>query len=231
MERSGRMRDIFYGFRPSVVKSNPSLYLTLVAVLIYGIACQIFMPYLIIYMKTYLSFDVIEYSVVFGLAILLGALINLYLTRLSDRMNKVKLLYAASGIMSVGLFMMYFFRFDDHTLTLVAFGVAGFVMIVGYIFVSALCGSTVRDYTPEDAVGRLQGVRMVFSVLIPMLIGPWIGNSINAAVGAKLPDAGADAMTTEYIPAPEIFLAAAITMLLIFAVIPVLSKITEKSEK
>lgn len=231
MERSGRMRDIFYGFRPSVVKSNLPLYLTLVAVLIYGIACQIFMPYLIIYMKTYLSFDVIEYSVVFGLAILLGALINLYLTRLSDRMNKVKLLYAASGIMSVGLFMMYFFRFDDHTLTLVAFGVAGFVMIVGYIFVSALCGSTVRDYTPEDAVGRLQGVRMVFSVLIPMLIGPWIGNSINAAVGAKLPDAGADAMTTEYIPAPEIFLAAAITMLLIFAVIPVLSKITEKSEK
>ena len=230
MERSGRLRDILYGFRPSVVRSNPSLYLTLLAVLVYGVACQIFMPYLIIYMKTYLSFSVIEYSIVFGLAILLGAVINLYLTRLSDKKNKVTLLYFASAVMAVGLFLMYLSRFEDHVLTLITFGISGFIMIVGYIFVSALCGSTVRDYTPEGAVGRLQGVRMVFSVLIPMLVGPWIGNSINAAVGARLPDAGADAMTTEYIPAPEIFLAAATVMLLIFAIIPILKKMT-KGEK
>ena len=43
------------------------------------------MPYLIIYMKTYLKFSVVQYSVVFGLAIILGAVINLYLTRLSDK--------------------------------------------------------------------------------------------------------------------------------------------------
>ena len=231
MQRSGGLGDLFYGFRPSVIKSNPSLYLTLVAVLVYGVACQIFMPYLIIYMKTYLGFDVIEYSIVFGLAILLGATINLYLTRLSDRMNKVTLLYFAAGIMALGLFLMYLSRFDDKMLTLVTFGISGFIMIVGYIFVSALCGSTVRDYTPTGAVGKLQGVRMVFSVLIPMLVGPWIGNTINAAVGAKLPDAGADAMTTEYIPAPEIFLAGAIATILLFAVIPLINKFVKGEKK
>ena len=71
MERSGRMRDILWGFRPSVVRSNPALYVTLVAVMIYGVACQIFMPYLIIYMKTYLGFSVIEYSVVLRMFIML----------------------------------------------------------------------------------------------------------------------------------------------------------------
>ena len=60
LEKNGGLRDILYGFRPSVVKSNPALYLTFLIVVVYGIACQIFMPYLIIYMREYLSFSVVE---------------------------------------------------------------------------------------------------------------------------------------------------------------------------
>lgn len=223
-ERSGTLGDIFYGFRPSVVRTHLPLYVSFVIILVYGIACQIFMPYLIIYMKTYLSFTVLEYSIVFGAAIVLGAVINVFLGRLSDRMDKVKLLYIASGVMALGLFGMYLAPAGNKTASLLVFGIFGFVMICGYIFVSALCGSMVRDYTPEGAVGKLQGVRMVFSVLIPMLAGPAIGNAINKAQGLKLEDAGADIMTTEYIPAPEIFLVGAIVTLLLFAIIPLLGK-------
>jgi len=228
MERSGRLRDIFYGFYPRVIRNNAPLYITLIIVCVYGIACQVFMPYLIIYMKTYLGFSVVEYSIVFGLAILLGAGANLYLGRLSDRRSKARLLYVAAGVMAVGLFGMYFSRSQIKLLNLVLFGIFGFVMITGYIFISALTGSTVRDHTPEGSVGKLQGVRMVFSVLIPMTVGPAVGNGINKAAGNKLADAGADIMTTEYIPAPEIFLASALIMLLIFAVIPILCKKTSK---
>ena len=224
VERSGGMRDIFYGFRPSVVKSNLSLYLTLLIVLIYGIASQIFMPYLIIYMKTFLSFTVLEYSIVFGAAILFGALVNFFLGRLSDKTDKLSLVYFAAITMSLGLFGMYLARGMDKLPTLIVFGIFGFVMIVGYIFVTALTGSIVRDRTPVGAVGKLQGVRMVFSVLIPMLVGPAVGNLINKAQNMKLPDAGADIMTTEYIPAPEIFLAAALVMLLTLAVVPLIRR-------
>ena len=73
---------------------------------------------------------------------------------------------------------------------------------------------------------------MVFSVLIPMLVGPMIGNAINRAQGERLPDLNSpDAMTTTYIPAPEIFLAASLVMLLVFAIIPFLSKLKAKAEK
>ena len=228
MERSGRMRDILYGFRPSVIRSNAPLYITLLVVMVYGIACQVFMPYLIIFMKTYLGFTDIEYSLVFGVAIVIGAAVNVYLGRLSDRMNKVKLLYVAAGVMAAGLLGMYFAPANNKVAALIIFGLFGFVMICGYIFVSALCGSTVRDYTPEGAVGKLQGVRMVFSVLIPMLAGPAIGNAVNKARGIVLEDAGADAMTTSYIPAPEIFLVGAGITLLMLAFIPLLYKITSK---
>ena len=71
---------------------------------------------------------------------------------------------------------------------------------------------------------------MIFYVLIPMLVGPMIGNAINQAANIPLPDLGsADVMTTQFIPAPEIFLAGAIATLLTFALIPVL--VNAKKEK
>ncbi len=231
--KNGRLIDVFYGFRPRVIKQNPALYVTLLLVGVYGIACQIFMPYLIIYMSYSLRFSVIEYSVIFGLAILLGAAINLPLGALADRTSKSKLLYLAAGIMTAGLLGMYLAHFESKTATLILFGIAGFVMITGFILVSALSGALVRDLTPVDDAGKLQGIRMIFSVLIPMILGPMIGNAINKAANIPLPDMGsADVMTTEYVPAPGIFLAAAITMLLIYILIPLLSKIQkEKNTK
>lgn len=226
LTKSGTLKDIFYGFKPSVIKSNLPLYITLIIVMLYGIACQTFMPYLIIYMKTYLGFSVVEYSVVFGACIIIGAIINLYLTRLSDSKDKGIMLYIAAGVLSLGLLGMFIFNSGSKMSLLITFGLSGFVMITGYILVSALCGSMVRDYTPEGAVGKLQGVRMVFSVLIPMVVGPMIGNAINKAKNIPLPDLGsADTMTTQYIPAPQIFLMASVISLLMIALIPVLRKV------
>ncbi len=228
LEKNGGFGDIFYGFRPSVVRSNPSLYITLLIVGVYGVACQIFMPYMIIYMRYYLGFSTIEYSVVFGAAIIFGAIINVILGRISDRHNKVKLLYVAVTVMALGLLAMYTAKGMSHSADLVFFGISGFSMITGYIFVSQLTGSIVRDHTPVRDAGKLQGVRMVFSVLIPMMLGPLIGNAINKTMNIPLTDGGADLMTTSYVPAPEIYLAAAGMCLVAFPLVCLLSRIKRK---
>lgn len=229
---SGSMKDIFYGFSPRRVKENKPFYVCLLIVVVYGIACQIFLPYMIIYMREYLGFTDVEYSIVFGGAIAVGAVINILVTRIAERFNKITLYYIAASVMAAGLLAMYFSKGMGKMLDLVFFGVAGLVMITGYILVAALTGSTLRDYTPEGVAGKLQGVRMVFSVLIPMLAGPFIGNSINKAMNIPLSDtASADLMTTSYVPAPEIFLAAAICSALMLALIPILAHVTKKDEK
>jgi MFS family permease len=225
LSSSGSMKDIFYGFKISSVKRDVPFYLTLVIVLIYGIACQVFMPYMIIYMQENLGFEVIEYSLVFGIAIIGGALINLYLTRLSDRCNKVKMLYIGTTVFALGLLGMYFAKGISKIPLLILFGVFGLVMISGYIFISALSGAIIRDNTREGSVGKLQGVRMVFAVLIPMIVGPMIGNAINAARNIPISSENPEtAMTTLYIPAPEIFLAASIISLLLFPMIFILDR-------
>ena len=132
--------------------------------------------------------------------------------------------------MALGLFAMYLAKGMGHTATILFFGIAGFIMITGYIFVSALTGAIVRDNTPPESAGKLQGVRMVFSVLIPMLLGPMIGNAINRAMNVPLENAGADAMTTEYIPAPEIFLAGAIVACLLLGCVWLLCKTESKKD-
>ena len=229
---SGSMKDIVYGFKISSVKADVPFYLALVVVLIYGIACQVFMPYMIIYMQEYLGFEVIEYSLVFGIAIIGGALINLYLTRLSDRCNKVKMLYIGTLVFSVGLLGMYFAKGISRTPLLIVFGIFGLVMITGYIFIAALTGAIIRDNTREGSVGKLQGVRMVFAVLIPMIIGPMIGNAVNAARNIPISsDNPETAMTTLYISAPEIFLVAALVSLLLFVAIPLLDRSLAKRNK
>ena len=57
-----------------------------------------------------------------------------------------------------------------------------------------------------------------------------IGNGINKAVNVPLPDAGADAMTTEYIPAPEIFLAGAVVSCLLVVFVRLLVWVDNRSE-
>ncbi len=229
--KNGTLLDMFYGFKPSTVKKIPSLYMALAITCIYSIACQIFMPYLTIYMTQYLHFTVIQYSLVFGVAIVLGAAVNLFLGKLSDKTDKVKCTYIATAIFAAGLLAMYFARGLGDIATVLLFGVAGFIMITGYIYISALTGAIVRDYTPTEDTGKLQGVRMIFFVLIPMLLGPAIGNGINALRGERISDTtSADTMTTLFIPAPEIFLAAAVVALLMLALIPLLSRITARSK-
>lgn len=232
LQKNGTFKDIVYGLKPNVIKNYPAYYLTLIVIGIYGIACQIFMPYLIIYMKTYLGFSVVEYSVVFGAAILLGAAINILLGKTSDKHDKVKLLYLAAGILSVGLMGMYLSNFRSKAANLICFGVSGFIMITGYIFTLSLSSATLRDQEPKGQSGKLQGIRMIFSVLLPMLIGPMIGNAINKAAALPLPDlSGADSMTTLYIPAPEIFLAGSLCALAVFIVLPILSKIIKAKKE
>ena len=231
IEKSGGFRDIIYGFRPSVIKKHLPFYATLLSVAIFGIAIQTFMSYLIIYMKYCLNFSELEYSAVFAIAIIAGAAVNLYLGKLSDRMSKSKLLYFAAITLSVGLLGMYFASMipaDNKILLMILFGIGGFVMICGNIFSTALNGSIMRDHTPAEAAGKMQGVRMFASVLIPMIVGPAIGNVLNRQFGSNVELSGNDVLTSAYAPAREIFLAGAIIALLAIAVVPLIRKAEKK---
>ncbi|MBQ3201146.1 MAG: MFS transporter, partial [Clostridia bacterium] len=86
----------------------------------------------------------------------------------------------------------------------------------GYMLVTAALSASIRDYTPPKEAGLFQGVRMIFAVLLPMLIGPFIGAAVIRGSGETYVDLG----VVKNVPTPAIFLAAAAVLL--FVAIPVM---------
>jgi len=86
----------------------------------------------------------------------------------------------------------------------------------GFMLVTASLSAEIRDRTPEDKAGHFQGIRMIFAVMLPMLIGPFIGAAVIRGNAQTYVDLG----STKTVPTPEIFLAAGAILLLVL--IPVL---------
>ena len=93
----------------------------------------------------------------------------------------------------------------------------------GYMMMSAALGANIRDWTPKDKAGHFQGIRMIFAVLLPMIIGPVIGAEVIRNSDSTYMELG----QLKTVPTPGIFLAAAAVLLL--TAIPVL--MLRKSEK
>ncbi len=195
--------DLFYGFRPSVIKENVDLYLALAAFAVFSIAMQVHYPYLIIYMQSYLKFD--NYALALGIVLIVASLISVLAGRWMEKVGRMPFFIGSAVVLAVGLLLMYVMR--DFWLVVIA----GIVMMSGYLAVTAAGNAIVRDATPKGKAGMFQGIRMIFYVLIPMVTGPYIGAAVIANSGQTYTDLG----QVKQVPTPEIFLAAAICMLLL----------------
>lgn len=226
---AGFVETLIYGFKPSVIKNNKRLYISLVCMGIFSISSQVFFPYIFIYLDKHLDMSalgsmltpsVIVFSAIFAAA-LIGTLV--YIIIMSDKKGKAPYLYPAVVLYLIGLVLVFFA--DDNILYFI---LSALVTLVGYGLLMIMLGAAVRDFTPEDKTGQLQGIRMIFSVLLPMLIGPTVAEKISTAYSATtyINDYGETLPT----PAPHIFLASAAIGVVIVIPLYFLSKEFKKQK-
>ncbi len=201
-KKDSYFKNLIYGLRPDVVKSHPQLYLSFAAFCVFSIAVQVFFPFLIIYMQNYLHFD--NYAIVLGVVLIVASLLSVLSGKTIDRIGKLKCLLPSAGIMLWGLVGMFMVR-KFATVIL-----AGCIMMGGYMLVTAILNGMIRDFTPKDKVGHFQGIRMIFGVLLPMIIGPAIGAAVIRGSDSTYVELG----VVKTVPTPAIFLAAAVVLLL-----------------
>lgn len=194
--------NLVYGLRPSVIAKNPLLYLALLAFAVFSVAVQVFFPYLIIYIQNFLG--ITDYAIVLGVVLIVASLVSVLSGKLIDKMGKLRFTLPAAAVMFAGLVAMYFARGQ------VAVIIAGCVMMSGYMLVTASLSGKVRDLTPPDKAGHFQGIRMLFAVLLPMVIGPAIGSAVIKGGDLTYVELG----VVKTVPTPAIFLAAAVVLLL-----------------
>ncbi len=162
-------KNIFYGFKPSVVKANPYLYIVLIAFCVFSIAIQIFMPYLVVYINNFLGIVDMDFTITIGVVLVVASIITVVIGLFMDRIGKNKLIIPFLCIAIVGAIGFFF---ADNMVTVI---IAGLVLMTGYLVCTAIFGAKIRDYTPVGKEGMFQGIRMIFAVLIPMVTGPYIG--------------------------------------------------------
>ncbi len=212
---TGYWKNVIYGFRPSTVKANKSFYFFLAAFVIFNIAIQIFMPYLIIYYEVSLGMK--DYVFVMAPAIILASVVTAFWGRFYDKKGFDRSSFWSLLWLGVGFILLYFFR-----QTALVF-VGSLLMMCGYLSGMAVFGAKIRDLTPHGKAGMLQGVRIFSQVLLPGVIGPYIGKTVLANAETIVNNDG----TTSFVPNANIFLAALIVVI-ILALVLIISKSQKK---
>ena len=215
--------NVIYGFRPKVIKSNPVLYITLIAFMVFNIGLQVFMPYFILYVQNVLNIKGDDFTISLGVVLLSASLITVVFGLFMDRIGKNKIMIPALAVGAIGGAIIFFIPADQGSSTQIGLIIGGIILMTGYLVSTAALGAKVRDYTPEKEVGAFQGVRMIFVVLIPMIIGPLIGKLLCRIGGSPEPDQFGQ---PTYPPNKWLFLVTGIIFL--YAVVPVIFMIRKE---
>ena len=198
-------------FRWSSLRQQKDLLYLLIAITLWGIAQQIFFPYLLIYITHYLKIETVQASIIIFLAILLGGIATAYpFGLLTDRWGRRKIAILAIFAEMIGLIA---FSFSHSFVALVLTGILWLAPISAWtIAVSAWS----KDLFPEDKRGQFSGYVILFSVAFTMVPGPLIGSWLTITYGIPTVLDGKDG----FIPTSLIFQVAGIATLL--ALIPIL---------
>lgn len=174
-EKIHYFRNLAYTFRPSVIKENSRLYLALAAFSCISVAFQTFFPYFFIYIQHALLPDLenIKITALPIIAVVIGlaaaVIIAIKFMKMANK-DKKSIFIPTIVILFVCLVAAAFTK--NNIFYFIAFAAPA---VTAYFIFSIQLSALVRDFTPEGKAGLFQGVRMVFVVLIPMVLGPKLG--------------------------------------------------------
>ncbi len=199
--------NVLHGFLPKTVKQNQSLYLYLLAFTVFNISIQIFMPYLIIYYEKSLAME--NYVFVMAPAIILAAVVTFFWGKVHDRRGIRFSSFAALIWLIVGYAILYLFKNQIPVF------IGSLFMMCGYLSGMTVFGAKIRDLIPAGKAGMFQGIRIFSQVLIPGIVGPYIGKVVLKNAETITNNDG----TTSFLPNENIFLAALVVIVLTFIMI------------
>lgn len=202
--------NIFYGFRPNVVRKNRLLYVILGAMAVFNVSLQVFMPYLILYYEQSLQME--NYVLVMAPAIILAAGFTLFYGRFYDKVGLRKAVVPPILILMAGYVILIF---AEGTVPVF---VGSLLMMCGNLGGGAIFGAAIRDYTPKGKAGMFQGLRIFCCVMIPGVVGPAIGAGVLKNADTIVNSDG----TTSFVPNANIFVAALAVATLLWLVLAVL---------
>ncbi|MDP3721099.1 MAG: MFS transporter, partial [Anaerolineaceae bacterium] len=154
------------------------LLMLLISITLWGVAQNIFFPYLMIYINTYLEIPTMQASLVIFGAILFGGIATAYpLGLLADRWGRRNVALTAVIAEMVGLIA---FSLARGVPALILTGILWLAPISAWTIAT---GAWSKDLFPEDKRGQFGGYVILFSVALTMVPGPLLGSWLITTFG------------------------------------------------
>jgi len=195
-------------FSLETLRQNRPLFILLVNIMLTAIGMQVSFPYMIIYLNNYVGVTKTEFSIIGGAVMVGSALLSIPFGILADKWDKRPLIALATIVSSLGGIML------SLVSSIPLLALSGFLWQAFSMCASIAAVAWLKDLLPEDKRGKFLGIRMIFWVAIPMVLGPWIGSSLIQAFGAPTVFNG----EAGFVPPPVIFQVGSLISLL--ALIP-----------
>lgn len=209
-ERPPYWQEVAQVFRLEIIKENKTMFLLFIAIVINSIAWQTTFPYLLIYIEHFLGFGKSEYGLIMGGVLIITALSTIPLGLLVDRVSRRGFILWMAFLSAVAALT---FSLARGMIVVLVTGVFMTVIMAGFGIVS---NAWLKDLYPKQNRGQFQGIRLLFWVMIPMIIGPSVGSFLITNFGIPTVMNG----EAGFIPTPIIYYVSAVINL--FAIPPLL---------
>lgn len=182
-------------FNLDTLRDNRKLFILLLFIMVSSIGMQISFPYMIVYLENFVGVSKSEFSIIGGAVMVGSAALAIPFGILADKWNKRNMIAIAISVSSLGGILLSLVR-SLPLLALTgllwqAFSVAAAIASVAWL----------KDLLPEENRGKFLGIRMIFWIAIPMVIGPWIGSTLIQNFGIPTTLNG----QAGFVPVPIIF--------------------------
>ena len=228
------MSQLLGAFRFRELMKRKELVWVFLVLCVYFIAFNVYYPHVGNYMIYYLGFSPDSIGVIQGVALIFGMLSVIPASALLNR-NRFVLAAAISVVLSlVGVGLLGVFGVPENIDPTAFFNwpllVGLFFFGCGYIMFMQVLSVWMKQLFPDESKGQFEGFRIIFFVLIPWIVSPFIANPIIKNNGKIIDTNGLEA----FLPTNVLFLIS--TGLILATFIPLFFAARsraqrEKSEK
>ena len=204
-DEKGFWHQVFSVFNFKTVKENKELFCVFLISCVYFICFNFYYAHIGNYFIYVLGYDEGMSGILQGAGLGLAILSTIPATKAINKGQHIKMIAMSIVFSVIGLFVI---GIAGRTIGLLLSGIilAG----IGYVLIMQTTTAWMKNLYPEGNYGQFEGVRIIFTVMIPMVLGPSSANIIIQAFGTPVEINGNVGMA----PSSVLFYTAAIMSVL-----------------
>lgn len=204
-DEKGFWHQVFSVFNFKTVKENKELFCVFLISCVYFICFNFYYAHIGNYFIYVLGYDEGMSGILQGVGLGLAILATIPATKAINNGKHIKMIIASVVFSVIGLFVI---GFAGKTIAILIPGIilAG----VGYVLIMQTTTAWMKNLYPEGNFGQFEGVRIIFNVMIPMVLGPSTASVVIKHFGTQVTIEGKAGMA----PSATLFFVAGIMSVL-----------------